>query len=52
MSEFLTTFLLWQTLPIKLKLELYIPTLFFGGAQLCCAFFGKPCEFGAEKPIS
>ncbi len=67
-------FLLWQTPPIKLKLELYILggllranhldqsfwfnnqkyciTLFFGGAQLCCAFYGKLCEFGAEKPIS
>jgi hypothetical protein len=29
-------------------------TLFFGGAQLCCAFYqhSKLHDFGAENPIS
>jgi hypothetical protein len=35
--------------------EVQFMTLFFGGAQLCFAFYqphGKLHEFGAEKPIS
>jgi hypothetical protein len=39
---------------ILTRTQVQFITLFFGGAQLCCAFtsHGKVHEFGAEKPFS